>query len=221
VRVVPTGKWPSKARGSTSTAKSEAEPCYAKRIGYCEPMRFKEFDDKRTTQLAAEFLRLRGGAMNYMKLIKLMYIADRTTLGRTGRTISGDIYYSLKHGPILSNTYDLINTDPTLEPTESYWHSHISAPTNYSVSVKQDPGKSELSKFTEAIISEVFQKYGHLNRWTIVDLTHLFPEWEKTNGSARIKIEKILSSLNVPAEVAESIIEDLKAQEAEAALFNS
>jgi uncharacterized phage-associated protein len=184
-------------------------------------MRFKKFDDKSATQLAAALLKLRGGAMNYMKLIKLMYIADRMALLRSGRAISGDIYYSMKHGPVLSNTLDLINTDPSLEPATSYWHSHISTPTGYSVSVTADPGKSELSRFTESIIKEVFEKYGHLNRWTIVELTHLFPEWTQTNGSIRIHIEKILSSLKVPPEVAESILEDLRAQEAEAALFKS
>jgi hypothetical protein len=31
----------------------------------------------KTTQDAALFLKLNGGKMNYMKLIKLMYLADR------------------------------------------------------------------------------------------------------------------------------------------------
>lgn len=190
-------------------------------MGYSEPMKFRKFDDKRTTQLAAALLRLRGGAMNYMKLIKLMYIVDRLSLQRVGRPVSGDIYFSMKHGPVLSNTLDLINTDPSLEATPSYWHSHISTPSDYAVRITTDPGKSELSRFTEQLIKEVFDQYGHMNRWTIVDLTHLFPEWTETNGSIPIKIGEILEALEVPPEVQESIIGDLKAQEAEAALFES
>ena len=50
------------------------------------------FNEKKATQAAARFLRLCKGCMNYMKLIKLLYIADREALLRWGRPITTDAY---------------------------------------------------------------------------------------------------------------------------------
>jgi len=45
--------------------------------------------------------------MSYMKLIKLMYLADREALLRWGRPISTDRYVSMDKGPVLSRVLDL------------------------------------------------------------------------------------------------------------------
>jgi len=47
--------------------------------------------------------------MNYLKLMKLLYLADRESMRRNGRPISGDRYVSMDHGPVLSQTLNLIN----------------------------------------------------------------------------------------------------------------
>src|SRR5450756_2974830 len=52
-----------------------------------QPLRFRE---ERTTQAAAYLLRLRGGRMSYMKLIKLIYFADRRALLELVRPITFD-----------------------------------------------------------------------------------------------------------------------------------
>ena len=74
------------------------------------------FDEKKATQAASGFLVLSGGKLNYLKLIKLLYLLDRATLLAWGRTVTGDHYYSMKHGPVLSEVLDLI-TDMPFEPT--------------------------------------------------------------------------------------------------------
>ena len=40
-----------------------------------------QFDEAKATQAAAFFLQLRGGQMHYIKLIKLLYLADREAQG--------------------------------------------------------------------------------------------------------------------------------------------
>ena len=47
--------------------------------------------------------------MSYMKLIKLLYLADREALLRWGRPITFDAYVSMDRGPVLSSVLDLIN----------------------------------------------------------------------------------------------------------------
>ena len=38
----------------------------------------------------------------------LLYFADKTSLEKYGRFICGDDYYAMEHGPVPSNTYDLL-----------------------------------------------------------------------------------------------------------------
>lgn len=38
------------------------------------------FDEAKATQVAAAILRMRGGRMHYIKLIKLLYLVDRESL---------------------------------------------------------------------------------------------------------------------------------------------
>ena len=46
------------------------------------------FNEAKATQAAARLLFLRGGTMSYVKLIKLLYLADREALIRWGRPVT-------------------------------------------------------------------------------------------------------------------------------------
>jgi uncharacterized phage-associated protein len=46
--------------------------------------------------------------MAYIKLIKLLYLADREALLRWGRPITTDRHVSMPKGPVVSQIYDLI-----------------------------------------------------------------------------------------------------------------
>src|SRR4051812_27718977 len=92
------------------------------------------FREDKTTQAAALLLKWAGGRMNYMKLIKLLYLADRTALLRWGRPITFARPISMRHGPVLSEVLDLIN-EGQLAPETSAWRDTISAPAQYEVSL--------------------------------------------------------------------------------------
>src|SRR5712691_464729 len=66
------------------------------------------FSERRVAQMAAYLLGREKGRMNYLKLIKLLYLADRESLKRHGHPISDDRYVSMDHGPVLSTTFNLI-----------------------------------------------------------------------------------------------------------------
>ena len=66
------------------------------------------FHFERALQASAYLLRLDGKRMGYLRLLKLLYIADREWLAETGESITGDRAYAMKYGPVLSNIYDLI-----------------------------------------------------------------------------------------------------------------
>ena len=176
------------------------------------PLRYRE---DRATQAAAHLLRLRGGTMSYLKLVKLLYFADRQALVELGRPISYDMYVSMPHGPVLSRTLNLITEEqePHAEHS-SYWRRFISEPRDYEVSLVRDdiPG-DQLSRAEEDILDRVFAKYGRLSRWEIRDLSHRLPEWQDPQGSCvPISIKDILLRQGMSEEDAQAIVEALGAE---------
>src|SRR5262249_40766404 len=129
-------------------------------------------------------LKLRGGRMSYMKLIKLLYLVDRTALIRWGRPVTFDSYCSLPYGPILSRTLNLITEGaPPEEP--SIWSTCISEPQHYEVALTSECSTGELSQAEEDLIGEIFSRYGQMNRWDLVERLHdELPEWQNLQGSA-------------------------------------
>ena len=180
---------------------------------------YPRFRQAKTTQLACEFLRLAGGRMSYMKLIKLLYLVDRRSLLERGVPVTYDRYVSMQHGPVLSETLDLINygSNPS---EESYWEAHIDQDSQYEVSLKGDCPVDELSDAELDLARTVCAEFGTMDRWAVVDYLHRLPEW-RDPGEVRvlpIRYEDILVHEKTPEE-SEQIIGDLRALGAAEAIF--
>jgi uncharacterized phage-associated protein len=166
------------------------------------------FEPEKAVQAAAMLLQLHGKPMNYLGLLKMLYIADRIALERTDWPITGDRYVSMKHGPVLSGVYNLIKEQP-VDNALPVWSKFISSPdSNFQLELLDDPGKGDLCEAEEEILQEVYQKFGHLKPFDIAELTYDFPEWQNSNGSATpIEVEKILKSVGKSEEEIEEIYE--------------
>ncbi|MEP6495255.1 MAG: Panacea domain-containing protein [bacterium] len=178
------------------------------------------YRQERATQAAARLLQLRGGTMAYMKLLKLLYLADRKALLEHGRPITYDRYVSMDQGPVLSQTYNLIVAEETPDrPT--YWRRYISEPEHYEVRLIGEAPTGELSKAQEAILDEVFREFGHLGRWALVDLCHTLPEWVDPQGSSiPISIGDVLRGAGLEADAVAAIEEAFLAEDALASLLD-
>ena len=149
--------------------------------------------------------------MSYMKLIKLLYLVDRRSLLERGAPVTYDRYVSMQHGPVLSETLDLINYGSS-PSEESYWETHIDQDSRYEVSLTGDCPVDELSDAELALARAVHAEFGALDRWAVVDYVHRLPEW-RDPGEARvlpIRYEDILVHEKTPEE-SEQIIRDLRA----------
>jgi uncharacterized phage-associated protein len=152
-----------------------------------------QFDENKATQVAAFFLDLRGGQMHYIKLIKLMYLADREALLRWGVPITRDRYVSMDNGPVLSKVLKLITEDRP----KPVWSRFISAPLGeYEVRLLEAAPADCLSRAEENLMREIFETYGHRNRWDLIDnVMHKLPEWQDPNKSSiPIQIREILKA---------------------------
>lgn len=162
------------------------------------------FRENKATQSAALLLGWAGGSMNYMKLIKLLYLADRTALVRWGRPITFARAVSMKHGPVLSEVLDLVN-EGSPPGTRPVWNRAISIPSNYQVRLIAECSPDDLSDAEEDVLAEVFREYGGFEPWPLVDTLHnTLPEWIPTDGAIPIHYRDILLNEGwTEAEVAE------------------
>ncbi len=177
-------------------------------------MQLKYREDK-ATQAAARLLLLEGGEMNYMKLLTLLYLADRRALVQWGRPITFDSYFSLDNGPVLSFTYNNISSEP--EPDgHSYWHQYIAAPQNYSVALANEAPSDRLSSAELELLESTYREFGHMDQWQLRDYTHEhLPEWKDPNGSAHpIELSDILLSEGWSDDEIKEIEESLQAETA-------
>lgn len=142
------------------------------------------FDDKKVVQMAMYFLGRRGGRMSYLKLMKLLYLADRLSMELHDFPISDDHHVSMPHGPVLSNTLNLI----TGQVASDEWHNKIAGEADYEVSLRAAFERDQLDELSDAdidVMEAVWNQYGGMTRWELVEFTHSHcPEWEDPNGSS-------------------------------------
>jgi len=139
-----------------------------------------------------------------LKLIKLMYMSERESFTRYGEPLTGDKLCSMDHGPIMSITLDHIND--FIESEENGWDYWISDREDHQVALRVDENPTEkLTQLSDAdieILSHIWGKYGHLDKYQIRDLSHeLCSEWEAPDGSSSpIPYSRILRCVGYDAE---------------------
>lgn len=176
-------------------------------------MRNPWFNVRKAAQIAAFFAREQGGAINVLKLTKLVYIADRFNMQRYDFPISGDNFVSMDHGPVNSITYNYING---MEDQRNCWAEFLQDRNGYRVGLVRDAlsddDLDELSRAELQTLKDVWAEFGRMDQFQLRDWTHQnCPEWEDPHGSsAAIPFERVLGNLDKPN--ARDIAEDILAQ---------
>jgi len=167
------------------------------------------FREDKTTQAAAVLIELAGGEMNYLVLLKLLYLADRAALTQMGQPITFDSHMSMDYGPVPSITYDLIKGTQGPEHGQC-WNKHISQRVAYGVKLTARTGVGKLSDAEIDVLRETYAKYGHLKWFEFPKLCHdMLPEWQDPQGSRTpIEYEDILRAVLED----ESEVEAIKAE---------
>jgi len=167
-----------------------------------------QFKENKATEAAAYFLKLQGSKMPHLKLMKLLYLAERAALLKLGHPITFDSCVSMPFGPVLSMTLNLIHGDVELS---GYWNKAITPPTNHEVELLDDPGDDNLSEAEIEIINCVFKEHGTKDQWELKEFTHTLEEWQDPKGSAiKIEYKEILKAGGMTESEIESILEDIE-----------
>lgn len=135
--------------------------------------------------MAAFFLGKSAGSMPYLKLLKLLYLADREAMRVTGDSMSGDHFVSMPHGPVLSRTYELINRSASSDA----WDALVAPASGWSVKLRKPVRRSDLDELSDqdiGILKGVQHRFGGMSKWQIRDWTHQHcaDEWQDPNGSS-------------------------------------
>ena len=150
------------------------------------------FDEMKATQAACYLLSLNAGRMNHLKMIKLLYLADRQYITDWSNSITTDCYVSMDNGPVTSRIYDLIKDSKT--DNGSYWASCIRT-NGYDVFLMKEPGEYDrLSPMEMEVIAEISNRFESASAWDVVKYCHEnLAEWQNPAGSSiPITIEDIV-----------------------------
>jgi uncharacterized phage-associated protein len=184
------------------------------------------FNERRAAESAALLLHKAGGTLPLIKLVKLMYLAERLSLQRYGEPLTGDRLVSMDHGPVLSRTYNHING--AVPSAEGGWETWISDREGHAVALR-DPSmirsaEQDLQSLSESdveVLTETWTNFGHWGRWELVKYTHdECPEWEDPSGSSKpISYERLFGALGYSDDAAKALVERLSEQEQLSASF--
>jgi len=179
------------------------------------------FDIRKAIAATAYLCKMNGGALNVLHLIKMLYDADRTALVSWHRTITGDSFFSMKNGPILSRIYDLICGRASGADMEA-WRAIFNPRNGNAVSLKRpDVAFGSLSRREKEALNKAFDKFKDVPVGQLVEFLHkVLPEWKDPGtSSAPIDPRIILRQGGVTEEELAEIEEELAlVQSAKAAL---
>lgn len=141
------------------------------------------FSEERIAQMTAFLLQLSGGRESYLKLMKLLYLADREYMTQFGDSISKDHMVSMPYGPVLSQTLDRFQGYG-----QDGWLNWIKGEANYEVALNRQFERDDLDELNDVqlgVLKSVYDRFGHLDRWQLVDYTHQHcSEWQDPHGSS-------------------------------------
>lgn len=174
----------------------------------------------RTIQIVQHLLSKSAYRLNYTKLIKLLYLADREAFDRWDSSITRDEYASLPQGPVVSGIYNLIKGEYFDRFSQTQWNSFFMKDGYDLVAIHKDHlPVEELSPREVEVIDEIESLYRSWDFGKLIDLLHdgsRYPEW-RDPGESSLPLEQadILKALGRTEEEVRQILEEDEAYQKE------
>ncbi|HUU17843.1 MAG TPA: Panacea domain-containing protein [Sedimentisphaerales bacterium] len=140
-------------------------------LGQSKPISFP-YESNKATQVILWLLHKHGGTLHRLKLVKLIFYADRKHLALYGRPIVGGSYVAMQHGPVSSELLNYINS-----ATETANMPFINQ--SLHVLTKAPVDEEYFSESDIQVLQHIDKVYGVHDRFTLRDLTHKLQAWRK------------------------------------------
>lgn len=177
------------------------------------------FDIDKAVAAAAYLMKKHGGRASIFVLLKMMYAAEREALSNWHRPITGDSFASMRKGPVLSRTYDLIKGQVLATNSDMVkWSKHFSPRENNEIRLIADPDFDFLSERELKALDKADHEIGGLikQHGAIADRLHeQWPEWKDPakfgRGSIPLSLEEILCEILEDDFEVEKILGEIRA----------
>lgn len=119
-------------------------------------------------------------AIDKLKILKLVWIADRLHLRKYWKLIVWDTYFAMKMWPVASAIKNICEVNEQYLPTKSkpyineYLHKFM-----YKIRSKKDIDFNYFSDSNIEILELVYNNFWNNNSFNLVNFTHHYPEWTK------------------------------------------
>ena len=130
---------------------------------------------------ALHYILKKLGKADKLKLIKLIFLADKYRLLKYGRTITEDDYYAMKLGPVGSTVKDVLSfNDFTLSETElDYANKFLRQINQDYFACKEELDLDMLSETDRDVLDYVVEKFGKMSSFELSEYSHKYPEWQQ------------------------------------------
>jgi uncharacterized phage-associated protein len=140
------------------------------------------FKYKKITQIVNFFaFKNPGKKIDYLKVIKLIWAADRYHFRKYGRLVTYDKYYAMQHGPVGSCSLDLSKRPESLKayhPEESAYSSkYLKKVDEHKIKSKKKPVLDFFSETDLEALNFAYENFNKMDTFCLRDLTHVYPEW--------------------------------------------
>ena len=162
------------------------------------------FDLEKAIQASRELLRLEGKPMGRLRLLKLLYAANRRCIRQTGFPMLMARAVAMDNGPLHSEVLDAINGQ------YHRWGEFFRNEGDLVCAIGE-PGTERLSDFDADALRIEWESFGPYDDATIIVMLHSLPEYianYRAGTSTTIPLESILDAVGRGSDVA-TIIDSL------------
>ena len=144
-------------------------------------------------QAISFLLEQKGGSLDKLSLLKLIFFADKYHMMKYARSITNDTYYAMKYCPVASNVKNILDFDFLSEDEKEYVEKYLVKNGN-QIDIKEKFKKyNMLSETDKEALKFAYENFGKYKAFDLVDITHEFYEWKRfkkslENGLTREKI---------------------------------
>jgi len=129
-----------------------------------------------TIQASAHLLKASGGPVSRLRLLKLLYLAERRLLVEGWCSLTGDEPVAMNKGPVLIHTNAAIDGQG---PMAAEWKKFFENAGGNGVMLRliADPGNGALSPAIVDILNEEVEKFRDVDDEELSEQTHHLVEW--------------------------------------------
>jgi hypothetical protein len=170
-------------------------------------------DINKAVAATAFLIQKAGGEHDMFVLLKTLYHADRASLIKDHRTITGDNFVSMDKGPVLTQIYGFMKGRGEPSNLAKWQKCFSTGEEKYGIKINQVPDLDYLSENEKQTLSESFDIISSIDPRFISRWMHAtFPEWQDPHGSSvPIDPKIILRSQNISESEILSIEEETDA----------